>query len=320
MVSRNKLILVSLAGMFMLAQSLYAQKTGVTYSIVFDGYCDGATVTVGTNGLVTGTHDNYDCGGSETWLDGITSLPVGKFDTIEGIGPVSLADNIGAVEIGGTAVTLYLNFKTHIWSFYFESDGVLPEQFDNAGTFTVVEAAVMAGGKGAAWQKHSSFVSEPVLNISGYPSGSYELVLWNAAHTAAYCDFFQLTESGDLVGGVHNYVTGCAETANAPTGGNYTFLGTGIVAISTPNGPLGVMGGRGLLLTDNSDSILGFGDITLNYYFSFQSNLWAVYETDGTTGLNLINWGLLSVVPYSPLAGTAPTHPAGGKLSSSPHQ
>ena len=71
--SRNKLILVSLVGMFMLAQSLYAQKSGLTYTIAFDGYCDGATVTVGANGLVTGTHNNYDCMGSQT---GLTASPV----------------------------------------------------------------------------------------------------------------------------------------------------------------------------------------------------------------------------------------------------
>lgn len=318
--SRNKLILVSLVGMFMLAQSLYAQKSGLTYTIAFDGYCDGATVTVGANGLVTGTHNNYDCMGSQTWLDGITSVPVGKFDAIEGIGPVSLADNLGAVEVGGAAVTLYLNFKTNVWSFYFEGDGVLPEQFDNAGTFTVVEAAVSSGGKGAAWQKHSNLVAEPVFNISGYPVGTYDLVLWDSAHTAPYCDFFQLTESGDLVGGVHNLVNGCSEASNAPTGGNYTYLAGGIVVISTPQGPLGVVGARGLLTTDNSDSILGFGDVTLNYYFSFQSNIWAVYETDGTTGLQLINWGTLEVLEAGPLTTKPATLPVGGKLSTTRHQ
>ena len=318
--SRNKLILVSLAGIFMLAQSLYAQKTGVTYTIGFDGYCDGATVTVGANGLATGTHDNYDCEGSQTWLDGITSTPVGKYDAIQGIGPVSLADNVGTLEFDGSALTLYLNFKTNTWSFYLESNGIFPEQLDNMGTFTVGEAGVRAGGKGASWQKHMNLISLPTFNISGYPTGTYDLVLWNSAHTAAYCDFFQLTEFGDLVGGMHNYVNGCAESSNAPVGGNYTYLGTGIVVISTPNGPLGVMGGRGLLTTDNSGELLGDGDVTFNYYFSFQSNLWAVYETDGTTGLQLINWGLLGVVPYSPLAGPAPTHPVGGIPSTTRHQ
>ena len=37
-VSRNKLILVSLAGMFMLAQSLYAQKSGLTYTLAFKDF------------------------------------------------------------------------------------------------------------------------------------------------------------------------------------------------------------------------------------------------------------------------------------------
>ena len=42
--SRNKLILVSLVGMFMLAQSLYAQKSGLTYTIVFKTFRVFATV------------------------------------------------------------------------------------------------------------------------------------------------------------------------------------------------------------------------------------------------------------------------------------
>lgn len=319
--SRNKLILVSLAGMFMLAQSLYAQKSGLTYTISFDGYCDGATLTVGTNGLVTGTHNNYDCAGDDTWLDGITSTPVGKFDTEEAIGPVSLADNVGVLDFGGGALMLYLNFKTNTWSFYLETSGNLPEEFDNAGTFTIEEAAVTSGAKVASWQKHVNLAPQPLLNISGYPTGVYALVLWNDTHTVPYCDFFELTENGDLVGGIHNYVSACGSGSNAPAGGNYTYLGTGIVVIPTATGaPLGVVGGRGLLTTDNSEEILGVGDITLNYYFSFQDNIWSLYETDGTTGLQLINWGSLEVIEDSPLTAKPAALPTGGIKSTTPHQ
>ena len=320
--SRNKLILVSLAGMFMLAQSLYAQKSGLTYTIAFNGYCDGATVTVGTNGLVTGTHNNYDCDGSVTWLDGITSTPVGKFDSQEAIGPVSLADNVGVLEFGDGALTLYLNFKNNTWSFYYEVSGIGSEVYDNSGTFSVVEEAVTSGGKVASWQKRQNFlITEPIFGISGYPTGTYELLLWDSTHQFEYCDFFQLTENGDLVGGVHNLVTGCGYPANAPTGGNYTFLGNDTVVITATGSPLGVVGvgGRGLLTTDNEEAIDFAYDYTLNYYFNFQSNLWTVYGTGGTTGLQLDNWGDLEVVEVDPLTAKTATHPVGGMLSKTPH-
>ncbi len=317
--SRNKLVLVSLVGMFMLAQSLYAQRSGLTYSIIFNGYCDGLTVTVGSNGFVTGTHDNYDCAGSQTWVDGINSITVGKFDSLEDIGPISLADNIGVLLLDNSATTYYLNFKNSTWGLYVESDGVLPEQWWNGGTFSVVEAFVTSGAKKASWQKRSASVTEPNFTVSGYPTGTFELLFWDNTHSFEYCDYFQLTAYGDVVGGVHNYADGCGIGANAPAGGNYTFLGNGIVVIGTPHGPLGVVGGRGLLTTDNSGELIGAGDVTFSYYFSFQSGIWAVYETDGTTGFQLINWGTLAVVQVDPLKGTKVTHPVGGIPSTTRH-
>ena len=80
--------------------------------------------------------------------------------------------------------------------------------------------------------------------------------------------------------------------------------------ISTPQGPLGVVGAPGPL--DDRQLRLntpGSGDVTLNYYFSFQSNIWAVYETDGTTGLQLINWGpTLEVLEAGPLTTKSCRH------------
>jgi len=322
-VSRNKLILVSLAGMFMLAQSLYAQTRGVPYTLaLYDHtgfeYCDGLTVTVGTNGFVTGTHNNWACTGMQTWVDGITSLPVGKFDgkPYVAIGPISLADNYGVTELDNSAATFYLNFATSTWSFYVESSGTGPEFQTNEGYFEFVEPGVTSGSKSLIASKSPQLlVTEPIFNISGYPTGSYEIVIWDSTHTIEYCDFLQLTAFGDLVGGVHNLTTGCGFPANAPTGGNYTYLPSGIEVVNTPSGPMGVTGGRGLLVTDNEGSI-DFGvDVTLNWYFDFQSNNWAVYATYGTTPLLLDNWGTFEVFEVDPLTGETAPHPISGTPS-----
>jgi len=328
-VSRNKLILVSLAGMFMLAQSLYAQKSGLTYTIIFETpsgvpYCDGMTVTAGANGFVTGTHNNYDCDGSQTWADGITSLPIGKFDGPspygEAIGPVSLNDNIGVLLEGGAATTYYLNFKTNTWSLYEEVGGVLPEEEYNYGIFSVVEEAVTSKASSASWQKRANVVTLPFVVVSGYPIGTYAILLYDTATEGEYCDFFVLTAYGDLVGGIHDFVDGCGEPANAPAGGNYTFLPSGVEVISTPQGILGVSGGRGLLTTDNGEAIdFGF-DGTLNYYFDFQSNLWTLYLAADTTGLQLINWGNLVVFEEDVLTGKTAARPVGGIPSTTKHQ
>jgi hypothetical protein len=319
--------------MFMMAQSLYAQKSGLTYTLAFqdwlgDELCDTLTVTVGTNNLVTGTDNNYDCAGDNTWIDGITSLPVGKFDGPgpepnfkgEGIGPISVADNAGALELDGAAATIYLNFKTNTWSSYVESTGIGPEVWGNNGTFSIVEAAATTGGKASIWTKHSNvIVSLPFLNISGYPTGSFELVLWDNTHSFEYCDYFELSAYGDLVGGTHNLTTACAGfPSNAPIGGNYTFLPTGIMYVGSYASPVAVPGGRGLYLTDNELYLLG-EDASTNWYFDFQSNIWAVYDTDGTTGLLLDNWGALEVFDNDPLTAKTAPHPTGGPLSNTPH-
>jgi len=336
-VSRNKLILVSLAGMFMLAQSLYAQKSGLTYTLAFkdflgDELCDTLTVTVGTNNLAYGTDNNYDCAGDTTWVDGITSLPIGKFDGPgpeplppfpkepgEGIGPVSLADNAGALLLGGAAATIYLNFKTYTWTSYVESTGIGPESWADNGTFSVVEEAATTGGKASLWTKHSNVVvTLPFVVVSGYPTGSYEIVIWDSSHSFEYCDFLQLTAYGDLVGGVHNLTTGCGFPANAPTGGNYTYLPFGIEVVNTPNGPMGVTGGRGLLVTDNEASIDFGEDVTLNWYFDFQSNTWALYAAYGATPPLLDNWGSLQVFEVDPLKGETAPHPISGTPSYKP--
>jgi hypothetical protein len=324
--------------MFMLAQSLYAQKSGLTYTLALKDWegvelCDTFTVTVGTNNFATGTDNNYDCAGDTTWVDGITSLPIGKFDGPgpeplppypkvpgEGIGPVSLADNAGVLLLGGATATIYFNFKTYTWTAYVESTGIGPESWTNNGTFSFVEATATTGGKVSLWTKPDVVVALPLLVVSGYPTGSYEILIWNSTHTEEYCDIFELTADGDIVGGLHNLTTVCGYPANVPTGGNYTFLPSGIEVVSTPNGPVGVTGGRGLLLTDN-ELYANFGDdVTVNWYFDFQSNTWAVYGTDGTTPLLLDNWGSFEVFEVNPLTGETAPRPTGGVPAFTPHK
>jgi hypothetical protein len=339
MVSRNKLILVGLAGMFMLAQSLYAQKSGLTYTLAFKDYlgdpiCDVLTVTAGANGLVTATDDNFDCLGDNTWADGINSLPVGKFDYPgpyplppfpkipgEGIGSVSLADNAGVLLLGDAAATIYLDFKTSTWTTYVESTGYGAESWGNNGTFTIVEEGAATVGKTSLWKQHSAeLVSLPFYNISGYPTGTYDILMYPTGSQVAYCDFFTLSTDGDLVGGVHNFTDGCGDLANAAAGGNYTFLGNGIINISNAQGnPMAVVGGRGLLTTDNAYEVLDGVDYTENYYFDFQSGFWSYYYTDGTTGLLLGNWGTFKVVLEDPLTAKTVTQAVGGPRSNSRH-
>ena len=315
--SRNKLILVSLAGMFMLAQSLYAQKRVGTYSIAFNGYCDGATVTIAASGFVSGTHDNYDCYGSQTWLDGVNGLVTSKWDSLEAIGPVALADNIGVLALDNSALTLYLNFNNNTWGYYIESDGVLPESLFNSGTFTIVSKTPASASGRASWQVPSARIAAPPFTVSGYPTGTYDIVFYDATRTTEYCDFLQLTAQGDRVGGVHNLMTGCG-LANAPIGGSYVFLNNNVVVTNGALGsPVGVQG-RSLLTTDNSDEIDFGDDITINFYLDFQASAWSVYGTDGTTGLQLINWGFFKIITDNPLSGKSVTHPVGGIPTTSP--
>ena len=301
--SRSKLILVSLAGMLMLAGSLYAQKPG-TYSIAFDGYCDGLTLSISPNGFMTGTHVNYDCVGDNTYVDGVMSMPISRYDPYEYIGPIALSDNVGALEFGGSALMLYLNFSTRTFSFYLEYDGMSPEEYVNAGYISFSQSEATGTGKTPSSKRSTAtHAAAPNVKITGYPAGSYELLMSNSTNTYQYCDFFVLTAYGDLVGGLHDLSTVCGDT-NAPTGGSYAFLNNGIVVMATGGGLVGESG-RSLLTTESL-----YGD-TLNYYFDFNENLWSVYETDGTTGLELVNLGFLTVVPYNPLTGKL-AHPAGG--------
>jgi hypothetical protein len=232
-----------------------------------------------------------------------------------------LADNAGALLLGGAAATIYLNFKTNTWTAYVESTGIGPESWTDNGTFAIVEEAATTGGKASLWTKHSNVVvTLPFYVVSGYPTGSYEILLWNSTHTLEYCDIFELTAYSDIVGGLHNLTTACGYPANVPLGGNYTYLPSGIEVISTPNGPLGVAGGRGLLLTDN-ELYVNFGDdVTVNWYFDFQSNTWAVYGTDGTTPLLLDNSGSFEVFEVNPLTAETAPHPTGGVPAVTPYK
>ena len=311
MVSRNKLFLVSLAGMLMFAESLYAQYSG-TYTIAFNGYCDSATVTLSAkSSFVSGTHLNYDCVGDSTWLAGVNSKVVGLFPK-EGLAPIALADNVGVLLGGNSALTLYLNFTKQTWSYYWESTGIGPETLLNKGTFTIVEEAVTSGGKGASWQVPPTLEAEPTSVIAGYPGGTYNLLL------DGYCDYFHLTATAHRVGGYHDYIS-CGYSYNAPTGGDYAALANDVVVEGSPGSLVGVAG-KSLLTTDNGFEIDFASDETINFYFNFDYGLWSVYGADTTTGLALINWGTFTLVPDDPLTTRELTLPTGGIPSTTPRQ
>jgi hypothetical protein len=317
-VSRNKLFLVSLAGVFMLAESLYAEDPVKTISVAFRGYCDGATITYSSkSSFISGTHDNWDCKGGQTWIDGVLSEPVNLLSN-EGIGPVVLADNVGVLGMNNSALQLYLNFFNYTFSFYVESDGVLPERLVTKGHFRIVGGAVTSGPNGAAWQDPPTWDTDRPHADPRFPKGTYDLELYDTTDTLQYCDFFHVTADGDRVGGVHDFMTACEYSANAPTGGNYAILEKDVVVLTQANGGVVGVEGPSLLTTDNIEQILSGYDYTLNYYFDFPKKAWSLYGTDGTTGLQLLNWGFFTLVPDDPLAAKAVTHSGGGIPTTSP--
>ena len=323
--SGRKLVLISLAGVLMLAQSLYAQTLAGTYSIAFissEGipYCDGATLTFSAgSSFVSGTHNNYDCQGDSTWLDGVNSTLTALYPK-EGVEPVALSDNVGVLKYGNSALTLYLNIKNQTWSYYLESGGVLPETRINQGTFKFVADVVLTESATnlASWQNPGTVVADPNYVLSGYPAGTYELTLYDADNEE-YCDFFRVTADGRRVGGYHDLATVCRLGSNAPTGGDYALLANDVVVGGGPDSSSGGVAGHSLLLTDNEGVIDFEEDYTLNYYFNFDKSMWSLYATDGTTGLQLFNWGYFVVVPYNPLKPGTVTLPVGGSPSATPH-
>jgi hypothetical protein len=296
-----------LAGVFVLAQSLYAGSSAGTISIAFFGndgvpFCDSATLTFSaTSSFVSGTHDNWDCKGGEAWLGGVNSTLTGPQPN-EYVGSVALSDNVGVLGYGDSAVTLYLNFTNQTFSFYSERHGIGPEIKISNGTFKFVKEAVTAAPTSdASWQAPGILSSDPAFILSGFPSGTYELILYDRTDTEEYCDFFHVTSTGYRVGGYHDFTTGCRLPSNAPTGGDYALLAKDVVVMNAPNdGRVGVAG-PSLILTDNSLEIEYEEDIITNYYFNFDKGVWSLYEPGGSLGLQLANYGYFVLVPYNPL-------------------
>ena len=121
---------------------LHAQLPPGTTILSFNGYCDGVTITVSGN-FTAGTHDNYDCKGSQTFLAGVAgkdlllapkTLPSVRANVSDSVGPM----------INGCPENLYLDFTNNGRAFYQECDGVSPESLVHKGTFTI------APGKGRA--------------------------------------------------------------------------------------------------------------------------------------------------------------------------
>lgn len=293
-----------------LAGSAYAQIPVGRTSITFNGFCDGATINhVSGSSFISGTHDNWDCNGGQTFIAGVLGQDL-KMAPGEGISPATVAnvtDNVGVLGLNGGALQLYLDFNKKTYSFYEETDGVQPEALVNQGGFKIVGSPVSSAGGVAAWQ--GSVTDNPAPNPgSAYPSGTYEVDLFDFS-SDQYCDFFHLTTNGNRVGGIHDFDNcGGSGMSNAPVAANDSSLAADIVGTS----------GASLITTDNSFSISASGDLILNYYLQFAtptSGTWFLYIVQDQTGLFLSNSGLFTIVQNGPFAAIKPPSEEGRPTS-----
>jgi len=280
--------LILFLGLALVAFPVYGQVPTGTTTLTFDGFCDGATITYsGSGSFISGTHDNYDCAGSTTFVGGAVAQdsrlkPIGFKPQVV----ANLTDNVGGLALGGEALQLYLDFVNNSWSFYAEGTGSGAETLLNKGTFTISDARVPLYGGVGAWQgaggmADDSDVTTPLA--SAFPKGTYDI------SPDGFCDYFHLTAKGNKVGGVHDISTNCGGVS-APAAANN----------STLQADLNGTAGASLVLTDNEWYLNGEGQVFDNYYFNFTSNTWAVYVASDSTGLVYFNSGTFTLTPNGP--------------------
>lgn len=296
----KKIILLAILSGTVLVGSLTAQIPAGTTSVSFVDFCDGATITYsGTGSFISGTHDNFDCAGGQTFIAGV-SAQVLKFAPGEGTAPAlvaNMADNVGVLGLNNGALQLYLDFTKDTFSFYKETDSASPEGLVKQGKFKIVNSPVSLGGAVAAWQGPATPTNPAPNPGSAYPSGTYDL------YFDGYCDYLHLTTNGNRVGGVHDQSTNCGEP-NAPVAANDASLAADVAG--TP--------GASLVTTDNVLATEG-EDCVINYYFNFAAGTWVLYAACDSSGLFLANSGTFTFVqngPYAPIrrpsgAGLPPT-------------
>ena len=284
---RKPMLLAILSGT-MLVGSLSAQIPAGTTSVSFVDFCDGATITYsGTGSFISGTHDNFDCAGDQTFIGGV-SAQVLKFAPGEGTAPAlvaNMADNVGVLGLSNGALQLYLDFTKDTFSFYEETDSAHPEALVNQGKFKIVKSPVSSGSGVAAWQGPVTPTNPAPNPGPGYPSGTYDI------NFDGFCDYLHLTTNGNRVGGVHDLATDCGLT-NAPVAANDASLAADVTGTA----------GASLVIADNVENIdFGF-DCILNYYLDFAASTWANYIACGSSGLVLGVSGTFTLVPNGPYA------------------
>jgi hypothetical protein len=198
-------LMISLLGLSIVAVPIYGQIPTGTTSVAFTGFCDGATITYsGSGSSISGTHDNYDCAGSQTFIAGVAATDsriagVGRKPTLV----ANMTDNLGTLVFSGAGVQFYLDFANGGFSFYKESDSSSPEGLVVKGTFTIVSQPVARYGGVAAWQGAGEADDSDAVGDAALPKGTYDIVL------TGYCDYLHVTTKGNKVGGVHDFATNC---------------------------------------------------------------------------------------------------------------
>jgi hypothetical protein len=291
-----------------LAGPANAQISVGTTSITFNGFCDGATITYSSGSFISGTHDNWDCQRGQTFIEGVSGQDL-KMAPGEGSSHVTvanMADNVGVLGLNADALQLYLDFNKKTYSFYEETNGVLPETLVNQGGFKIVGSPVSSTGGVPAWQ--GPVTDNPGPNPgSAYPRGRYYVYLYDFS-SDQYCDYFQLTTNGNRVGGLH-LATDCA-SGQAPVAANDSSLAVDVDGTS----------GASLITTDN-ELFIDYGyDAIVSFYFNFatQPQTWTLYLYD-QTGFVGINSGIFTLVPSGAFAQIRPPSGAGLPAAAAVH-
>jgi hypothetical protein len=276
-------MLFAISALALMVGPLSAQPQGTT-TITFDGFCDGFTLNV--SGLVLGgTHNNYDCAGSNTIVGGDTSVdfllqprPLGKSSR------ANVTSEVGPILLG-CDINYYLDFSNNSWSLYLTCAGE-PEALGNKGTFTITPPAA-----GAA--KHASRSTIQTINQqpdpdagteAGIPQGNFDISF------DGFCDGMNLNAKGTKLGGT---LTGCY---TGIAGGNTAQEQAGIVPgdSNTANGA-------------NINSSIA-NPCVLTYALYWGDLTWANYLTCAGEVSQLINVGTFTFAPPPPpAAGLRPS-------------
>jgi hypothetical protein len=260
-----------------LAAPLFAQVPPGTTVLTFDGFCDGVTMTSNGNYLA-GTHDNYDCAGSSTFVAGVVGADFLLQPNLMMTSRANLADNVGLILLA-CPLNLYLDFTINGWAYYESCDGVSPETLVNKGTFTISTDGVkpLRSGGVASYQTHNA---SPSAAENGEPAASYPKGTYTISFPGG-CDYITVTAKGSRLGGTHNF-SACGDS-NSVVAGNDSNLPAPIVE--------GVAGPGAIL----QDTVLASLDYVVLYYFDWADSIYEAAEVVDSGGLQIVDFGPIRV-------------------------